>query len=259
MPVVPFCTPLVVRHEVGEEWCLLDPLVFKGSRDYFVMRRGFKTDFASVPRPARWLFDTGGTNSEPGVLHDAVWRESKRTDKPPRVDAWDADGLFRRALRESGATVLTRSLMWIAVRANAMVAGRFGSSGPRLVVKLAQVTGMAAAGAVSVGVPAVVAFVGRVYYGVIDWLVALLWHPVERSQKKTTNWPWPGAAKPKPRQGADEKRKPLKDPPEKYLLVIENDSPQGHALTALLSPNGDQVVPDEEIAKLVTEELRSAY
>lgn len=85
--VVPFCTPLSVRHEVGEEWRLLDPLVFEGNDDYFVMRKGFKTDFASIPRPVRWLFDTAGTNSEPGVLHDAVWRESKRDDgNLPRVD-----------------------------------------------------------------------------------------------------------------------------------------------------------------------------
>ena len=38
---MPFRTPLSVRHEVGEEWRLLYPLVFEGRDDFFVMRTGF--------------------------------------------------------------------------------------------------------------------------------------------------------------------------------------------------------------------------
>ena len=128
-----------------------------------------------------------------------------------------------------------------------------------LPVKLAQVIGMAATGVVAVGAAAVVAFVGRIYYAGIDWLVALLWHPVERVKKKITNWPWPGAAKPKGPEGTQEQtREPIKEPPDKYLLVIERRSPQGLALAELLSREDYKVV-DEDIEKLVTEELRSAY
>jgi hypothetical protein len=247
---VPFRTPLSVRHEVGEEWRLLDPLVFEGRDDYFVMRKGFKTDFASIPRPVRWLFDTAGTNSEPGVLHDAVWRESKRDDgKLPRVDPWDADGLFRRALRESGATAMTRALMWIAVRAVAIAAGRFGRSGPSLPVKVGQVTGMAAAGVVSVGAPTAVAVVGRVFYWVIEWLVAVPWHLFERAKATATNLPWPKG----------KKRERLDDPPKEYLLVISKQSPGGAALAGLLSPKDDKVVPDEALDSLPTGALASAY
>ncbi len=246
---MPFRTPLSVRHDVGEEWRLIEPLVFEGSDDYFVMRKDFKTDFASIPRPVRWLFDTAGTNSEPGVLHDAVWRESKRDDgRSPRVDPWDADGLFRRALRESGATAMTRALMWIAVRIAATAAGRFGHRGPSRTVKVAQMTGMTAAGVVTVGAPTLVAIVGRAFYWVIDWLVAIPWRFFERAKGLQTNLPWPGA----------KRREPFDEPPREYLLVIAKDSSGGAALAALLSPNNDQVVPEEALDSLPTATLAAA-
>jgi len=247
---MPFRTPLSVRHEIGEDWRLLEPLVFEGRDDFFVIRKGFRTDFASIPRPVRWLFDTAGTNSEPGVLHDAVWRESRRRDgRTPRVDPWDADGLFRRALRESGATAITRGLMWLAVRAAAIAAGRFGRSGPPLPVKLGQVTGMAAVGVVSVGVPTVVAFLGRIVYWVVEWLVAVPWLVFERARGMATNLPWPkGRTRPR-----------LEDPPREYLLVIPLRSPAGQALEAMLSPAHDRVVPDEALDSLPAEALASAY
>jgi len=214
------------------------------------MRKGLRTDFASIPRPVRWLFDTAGTNSEPGVLHDAVWRESKRADgKVPRVDPWDADGLFRRALRESGATAMTRALMWIAVRAAALAAGRLGRSGPSLPVKVGQVTGMAAVGVASVGAPTAVAVVGRVFYWLIDWLVAVPWHFFERARGTTTNLPWPRT----------KRRGRLDDPPREYLLVIPKRSSAGAALAGLLSPTNDRVVPDEELDTLPSEALTAAY
>lgn len=247
---MPFRTPLSVRHEIGEEWRLLDPLVFEGRDDYFVMRKGFKTDFASIPRPVRWLFDTAGTNSEPGVLHDAVWRESKRRDgMTPRVDPWDADGLFRRALRESGATAISRALMWIAVRAAAIAAGRFGRSGPSLPVKVGQVTGMTAVGIVSVGAPTAVAVVGRIFYWLVEWIVAVPWYLFERAKGLTTNLPWPGGTR----------RERRDDPPREYLLVLPKDSPGGIALAAMLSPAGDQVVPEDALDALPSEALASAY
>ncbi len=247
---VPFRTPLTVRHEIGEEWRLLDPLVFEGHYEFFVMRKGFKTDFASIPRPVRWLFDTAGTNSEPGVLHDALWRESKRKDgKPPRVDPWDADGLFRRALREAGATAMTRGLMWIAVRATAIAAGRFGRNGPPPHVKIGQVTGMAAAGVVAVGAPTAAAVVGRVFYWVVEWVVAVPWYLFERAKGTETNLPWPRGTK----------RERLDDPPREYLLVFRKDEPEGMALAELLSPTHDKIVNDETLDSLTTEAQTSAY
>jgi hypothetical protein len=244
---VPFRTPLNVRHDIGEEWSLLDPLVFEGERDFFVMRKDFRTDFASIPRPVRWLFDTAGTNSEPGVLHDAVWRESKRDDgREPRVDPWDADGLFRRALRESGATAMTRALMWIAVRVAAIAGGRFGRQGPSLPVKLLQVAGMTVLGVVSVGIPTLVALIGRAFYWVVDWIVAIPWIAFERRKGTETNLPWPRGPQ----------RSPREESPREYLLIIPKTSAAGVELAGRLSPDNDVVVPDDA---LPSEALESAY
>lgn len=247
---VPFRTPLSVRHEIGEEWRLLDPLVFEGRDDFFVIRKGFKTDFASIPRPVRWLFDSAGTNSEPGVLHDAVWRESKRDDgKEPRVDPWDADGVFRRALRESGATAMTRGLMWIAVRLTAIASGRFGHSGPSWPVKVTEVGGMTAAGVVTVGAPTASAIVGRIFYWFADWIVAVPYSFIERAKGTRTNFPWP----------AEWSREPIEIPPKEYLLVIPRGSENGMTLAAMLGPGDETVVPDEALDSLLSDEVRAAY
>lgn len=246
---MPFRTPLSVRHEIGEHWRLLDPLVFEGRDDFFVIREGFRTDFASIPRPVRWLFDTAGSNSEPGVLHDAVWRESKRSDREPRVDPWDADGLFRRALRESGSTPMTRALMWIAVRTAAIAAGRFGRSGPSLPVKIAQVAGMTTVGIATVGAPTAVAVVGRVVYWVVEWLAAIIWFPIDRARGKEPNWPWP----------AGRRGERIDDPPREYLMVIEKESGAGRELAAMLGPGDDVVLRDKALDELPMETLAEAY
>lgn len=246
---MPFRTPLSVRHDVGEDWRLLEPLVFEGARDFFVIRKEFRTDFASIPRPVRWLFDTTGPNSEPGVLHDALWRESKRTDAVPRIDPWDADGLFRRALRETGATALTRGLMWLAVRAAAVAAGRMGNSGPRWPAKVARMAGMAGVGVVAVGAPTAVAVIGRIVYWAVDWTVALPWAAVERLRGRRSNLPWPLG----PRRRARE------DPPREYLLVFPRDSPAGHALAGMLGEGNEAVLVDEELDHLPSEALAAAY
>lgn len=186
-----FRTELSVAHVDGNRWRLLAPLVYEGTSQYFVIASGFETDFASIPKPVRWLLDSAGRNSEAAVLHDAVWRESKRPDRR-RVDPWHADGLFRRALRETGATALTRGLMWFAVRTAAMASGRFGREGPALPIKVLQLLGILALGIVTALGPTLVAILGLVVYLVANWIVALVWQVFERARlHEEPNWPWP--------------------------------------------------------------------
>lgn len=170
---MPFRTPLSVRHELDEEWRLLDPLVFEGREDFFVMRKDFKTDFASIPRPVRWS----------------------------------------------------------------------------LPVKVGQVAGMSAVGLVSVGVTSAVAIIGRVFYWIVEWLVAVPWYLFERAKGTTTNLPWPKG----------KKRERLDAPPKEYLLIIPKEGPAGVALAGLLSPNNDAVVPDDALDTLPGEAVAAAY
>jgi uncharacterized protein DUF1353 len=242
-----FRTTLEVAHIDREKWRLTRPLVWQGGWQFVVIRSGFETDFASIPKPVRWLLDNAGGNSEAAVLHDAVWRESKRPDS--RVDPWLADGMFRRALRETGSPALTRGLMWFAVRLAATVSGRFGKKGPRLAIKLFQLLFVFLLGAVTALGPTIVAGAGLFVYWLGSWVAAIVWYVTfeRRVFKGGTNWPWI----PWPSHG----KKPTEQPLHKDLLVIAsfakdrttkdapNPSAKEHAfaakLAALLEAGGE--------------------
>ncbi len=115
---MPFETPTVaVRSSGPEEWELLESLAYRGRRDRFVVPAGFRTDLATVPRVVVWLVPRWGLYTRAAVLHDWLCTEGIATGA---VTARDADGLFRRVMRESGVPVLRRWLMWCGVRWGAL-------------------------------------------------------------------------------------------------------------------------------------------
>lgn len=229
-----FRTALEVVHLDGKAWELTQPLVWEGKWQYLIIKSGFRTDFASIPKPIRVLLDNAGANAEAAVLHDAAWRESKRRDNP-RIDPWHADGIFRRALRETGSTALSRGLMWVAVRLAAVFGGRWGRP-PSRVVMVLQLAILVLVGLPLVGPPALVAALGLVIYWVASWIFSLLWWPFDRYYLKAgTNWPWPFG-----------RRKKLTAPIAKERLIIvdkpkgtdDDPEPQLHPeLEALLAAN----------------------
>ena len=196
---------------------MLQPLIWKGQWQFIVIRTGFQTDFASIPKPVRWLLDNAGRNAEAAVLHDAAWRESKRIS--PKIDPWYADGMFRRALRETGSSTLTRGLMWFAVRAVACLRGRLGKKGPRLLTKFGQLLGLFVLGVVSALGPTIVAGVGLVIFWVFNWLVAVVWYlSYGRRIFGRANWPWPKTNPPPP--PPVDKHPPEPTPVTEYLVVV---------------------------------------
>jgi hypothetical protein len=108
---------LVVRRRDDETWTVVEQLVYRGKRDVFVVPAGFPTDFASVPRFAVWLIPRFGRYTLPAILHDWLCREGIRRGL---VTPREADGLFRRAMRELGVPVVRRWLMWAGVRWGAL-------------------------------------------------------------------------------------------------------------------------------------------
>jgi hypothetical protein len=116
---VPFDSPaLTVRRASDELWAVVEPLVYHGNRDTFVVPAGFRTDFASVPRVAVWLFPRFGRYTPAAVLHDWLTTVGLRTGV---VDSRDADGLFRRVMAELEVPPVRRWLMWTGVRWGALV------------------------------------------------------------------------------------------------------------------------------------------
>jgi hypothetical protein len=239
-----FLTTLHVAHVDANTWKLTSPLVWEGNVDYFVIRKDFLTDFASIPKPIRWLLDSSGGNSEAAVLHDAVWRESKKKSDG-RVDPWDADGMFRRALRETGTPALTRGIMWFGVRVGAVFGGRFGVSGPPIAVKLLQLIGMLVVGVFAVLGPTLVAAVGLVVYWLINWLISAIWILYERRRKFPTNLPWPLGGT---RRGRNESTH--QEPPHEYLNIVGIDDPRAPGLLDLIAA-GNGVIEDDAVEQLL--------
>src|SRR5437588_995298 len=105
---------VVVRQVGDSNWALVEPLVYRGNRETFTAPPGFETQFASVPRALVWLIPRYGRYTKAAILHDFLWR----TGVVPRVDA---NGLFRRVMRELGVPVVRRWIMWAAVGLRSVV------------------------------------------------------------------------------------------------------------------------------------------
>jgi hypothetical protein len=105
-------------------WELEHPLVYVGKTgEKFVVTTPFNTDFASVPRVFVWFLPRYGRYTRAAILHDSLWKRAKAGGM-----AWrDADGLFRRAMRELNVPFLRRWIMWTAVRWGGLAHLRDGS------------------------------------------------------------------------------------------------------------------------------------
>jgi hypothetical protein len=115
---MPFETDSVtVRRRDDSHWTVVEPLVYRGKTDTFVVPAGFPTDFASVPRVAVWLIPRFGRYTLAAIMHDWLVTEGLRTGV---VTSRDADGIFRRVMRELGVPVVRRWLMWAGVRWGAL-------------------------------------------------------------------------------------------------------------------------------------------
>jgi hypothetical protein len=108
---------LTVRSVDADTWALVDALVYRGRSQRFDVPAGFHTDFATVPRVVSWLVPRFGTYTLAAILHDWLCTEGISSGA---VTSRDADGIFRRVMRESGVPVLRRWLMWAGVRWGAL-------------------------------------------------------------------------------------------------------------------------------------------
>jgi len=159
---------LTVRRVDANTWSLVDQLVYRGNRQRFVVPAGFHTDFATVPRVVTWLVPRFGAYTLAAVLHDWLCTEGIRSGA---VSSREADGIFRRVMRESGVPVLRRWLMWAGVRWGALADGR------RRAGWLGSAPGVLAISVVAAPVvvpPAVAILPGLAVYGVAEGLASLL-------------------------------------------------------------------------------------
>lgn len=104
------------------EWELIHDLVYQGNKDRFTVPKGFRTDFASVPRVLQLFIPKNGSHDAAAIVHDYLYRHQPFVQSPAplrsmqRISRRDADRIFRRIMRELGTNCVRYNLMYAAVR-----------------------------------------------------------------------------------------------------------------------------------------------
>jgi hypothetical protein len=109
---------VVVEQISDTDWKVRQPFDYQGRSELFQVPLHQETDFASVPRLFVWFLPRYGRYTKAAILHDYLWRERVAHQK---MDYVDADGTFRRAMRDLGVPFLKRWIMWGAVRWGALL------------------------------------------------------------------------------------------------------------------------------------------
>jgi hypothetical protein len=115
---MPFATGPVLMYVGAGQYRTVGPTVYVGSGDIFQIEPDFPTDLASVPRLFWGLLPPSGAYERAAVLHD--WLCVHLAKRDCIVSARDADGIFRRVMREAGVGLVTRWAMWAGVRWGAL-------------------------------------------------------------------------------------------------------------------------------------------
>ena len=165
----------VVVKQIGDEkWELVEPLIYEGNKDSFLVQEGFRTDLASVPRPVVWLLPRYGRYTKAAILHDYLCEEAR----VGLFSRFDADGLFRRTMRELGVSFVRRWMMWAAVRVGAGKDVFLRGIGQLLLVLLVALPSLAL-----VAIPAVAILVVLVLFWVIELLFYFALAPFAAREK----------------------------------------------------------------------------
>jgi hypothetical protein len=118
IPEKPFVVLESFIYEIGE----------LGSHRSIRVPAGFRTDFASVPRPFRNLFSPAGTYGKAAVIHDYLYNDGYVTEmlidsetgdtyeRHINVSRKEADDIFLEGMIVLGVGWWTRTLIYRAIR-----------------------------------------------------------------------------------------------------------------------------------------------
>lgn len=106
-----FLTNLDVRVVSDGKYALLRPLAYRHPKTHrkYVVPSGFITDFASIPRPFRFLVTGHDRTRKPAVLHDYLVSK-------PEFPRSRADDLFNQAMKDEKVKPWRRHLCYRAVQ-----------------------------------------------------------------------------------------------------------------------------------------------
>lgn len=120
---MPFDCGPVLSYEGAGRYKTVGNCAYVGKDEVLHIPSDLITDLATVPRVFWAVLPPTGTYEKAAVLHDVLCTRlavAYRHHQIPQVNARDADGLFRRVMRENGVGFLTRWAMWTGVRLGAL-------------------------------------------------------------------------------------------------------------------------------------------
>ncbi len=173
---------VVVEQVDDENWELRHDLVYQGRSDRWTIPAGTGTDFASVPRVVVWFLPRYGRYTRAAILHDYLWREKATAGQ---ISWLDADGVFRRAMRELDVPFLRRWIMWAAVRWMALTKPRGAQGWWKEAWRVLLLTVVALP---VVAPPAVLVLVALVAFWIVElvvWVVLRLARPARTKLTRT--------------------------------------------------------------------------
>lgn len=92
-------------------WEVLEDYVYEGRYESWTVPAGLITDLASVPKFLWAFIGPYGSHLRAALVHDYLWSLARKGE----FSYADANGIFRRILRESGVSPSQYWLMWSAV------------------------------------------------------------------------------------------------------------------------------------------------
>jgi hypothetical protein len=78
----------------------------------YTVPKGFKTNFASVPKYFRNIIEPTGKHTNAAALHDFLYARGYKMN----VSRKKADKIFYDAMRDSFVNIITANVLWFAVR-----------------------------------------------------------------------------------------------------------------------------------------------
>lgn len=142
---------ITVTEISPKQFKLEKDFVYQGKWETITIPKGFTTDFASVPKLLQWLVSSYGQHLQAALVHDYLWSLARKN----QFSFADADGIFKRIMKETGVGPLKRWFMWSAVRVASGPTNWFDHGVQEAVTFFV----LATVGALYVAVPSIVAAV----------------------------------------------------------------------------------------------------
>lgn len=128
-----FTAQPLIRKIATRRWRLEEPLGYRSRAGrVFIVRAGFVTDGASVPRVAWWLYPPlGGAYDRAAVVHDDLYAHAELfggyvfgDDEHGHISRADVDRLFLEMMAVDGFRPTGRAVVYSAVRIGGWLAWR---------------------------------------------------------------------------------------------------------------------------------------